>query len=99
MPDIKNIEVNGTTYSLKDETARQTNQIISGNFSLVEGSNASKSYIKGETMTKDGQLYVATGSIAKGEALTPGSNIAVVNLKSLMTPFVGTAQNGYITAV
>lgn len=48
--------------------------------SIESGANASKAYNVGDFLVKDGSLYKVTKAIAKGDALTAGTNIAITTV-------------------
>lgn len=77
-------EIDKNTKDISDVNGRLTqvqSQIVP-TASIESGETASKAYSKGDFLVKDGILYKVTNAIAKGGALTVGTNIAMTTVGS-----------------
>ena len=62
--------------------------------SIESGANASKAYSVGDFFVKDGILYKVTNAIAKGDALTVGTNIVLDTVGSELSSINGRLTPG-----
>ena len=79
MPNIKDIEINGTTYDLADATAR-------ANFAAAYSSTAT--YAVGDYCTHNGALYVCNTAISTAEAWTAAHWTATTVMAAISAMFV-----------
>ncbi len=76
--DSNNAARSGEVYDKIEEIQSQ----IVPTASIENGETASKAYLKGDFLVKDGTLYKVTKAIAKNDALTVGTNIAMTTVGS-----------------
>ena len=76
--DSNNAARSGEVYNKIKEVQTQ----IVPTASIEIGETVSKAYSKGDFLVKDGILYKVTQDIAKGDALTAGTNIAMATFGS-----------------
>lgn len=93
MANVSKIKVpNGTTYNIKDSTARSNATaantlatLAMNNIATIESSTASKAYSVGDYLVLNGQLYEVTTAIDSGDTLTVGTNISATTVGDELT--------------
>lgn len=76
----------GTTYTIKDSTARSNATSAMKNIATIESSStASKAYSVGDYLVHSNILYKVISAISSGETLTPYTNIVATTTGAELT--------------